>query len=195
MHFADQWWWWSFQQQELLVIVSPSLIMLAEFQKESISFKASVTLKRFILSLFVILIEIWWSNHHYYFDRYIQQMRVDEIEILTAALLSAVHCVNKCKNAWFYIQWSWPIFFYFYWKLQKHSTWDNVLENLIQQLVFLPREILQCGGRKSILMKLLVCLCLQIQTKAVASDRLKLQTSGRLATISYLFHHFHQNSL
>ena len=94
-----------------------------------------------------------------------------------------MHCVNKCKNAWFYIQWSWPIFFYFYWKLQKHSTWDNVLENLIQQLVFLPREILQCGGRKSILMKLLVCLCLQIQTKAVASDRLKLQTSGRLATI------------
>ena len=107
--------------------------------------------------------------------------------LLPLSLLSAVHCVNKCKNAWFYIQWSWPIFFYFYWKLQKHSTWDNVLENLIQQLVFLPREILQCGGRKSILMKLLVCLCLQIQTKAVASDRLKLQTSGRLATISIYF--------
>ena len=149
MHFADQWWWWSFQQQELLVIVSPSLIMLAEFQKESILFKASVTLKRFILSLFVILIEIWWSNHHYYFDRYIQQMRVDEIEILTAALLSAVHCVNKCKNAWFYIQWSWPIFSIFIenYKNTPHGTmcWKILYSNLS----FCPGRFYNAGAEKA----------------------------------------------
>ena len=67
-------------------------------------------------------------------------------------------------------------FRYFYWKLQKHSTWDNVVENLIQQLVFLPREILQCGGRKSILMKVLVSLCLKTENPNNDRIRQKLNT-------------------
>ena len=70
---------------------------------------------------------------------------------------------------------SWPFFLgYFYWNLQKHSTWDNVVENLIQQLVFLPQEILQCWGRKSILMKDLVSLCLKPEKPNNDEVRLKL---------------------
>ena len=67
-------------------------------------------------------------------------------------------------------------FGYFYWKLQKHSTRDNVVENLIQQLVFLPQEILQCGGRKSILMKVLVSLCLKTESPNNERVRHKLKT-------------------
>ena len=147
MHFADQWWWWSFQQQELLVIVSPSLIMLAEFQKESISFKASVTLKRFILSLFVILIEIRWTNHHFYIDPDKSEWDIDTY--CCSALLSAVHCVNKCKNAWFYIQWSWPIFSIFIenYKNTPHGTmcWKILYSNLS----FCPGRFYNAGAEKA----------------------------------------------
>ena len=50
------------------------------------------------------------------------------------------------------------------------------MENLIQQLVFLPREILQCGGRKSILMKVLVSLCLKTESPNNERVRHKLKT-------------------
>ena len=50
------------------------------------------------------------------------------------------------------------------------------MENLIQQLVFLPQEILQCGGRKSILMKVLVSLCLKTESSNNERVRHKLET-------------------
>ena len=50
------------------------------------------------------------------------------------------------------------------------------MENLIQQLVFLPQEILQCGGRKSILMKVLVSLCLKTESPNNERVRHKLKT-------------------